>query len=379
MIRVSEPVIGRSEIDQIVECLEAGWVSSTGPYVERFENAWADRCDRAQGVAVSNGTTALQLAVAALDLPAGSEIVMPSFTIISCALAAIYNDLVPVFVDCDPHTWCMDPGAVEAAITDRTAAVMLVHIYGHPVDADPILALADRHGLAVVEDAAEAHGARYLRDHGTGDERWVPCGSLGDVSAFSFYANKLVTTGEGGMVLADGDELIERARSLRNLAFLPDPTRRFEHEELGFNFRLTNPQAALGLAQIERLEQTVGAKRALAHSYTEALDDLPLQLPTQREWARNVYWMYGLVLDDDVPFDAAELARRLLEQGVETRPFFVGLHEQPVLRGRGLFGGASLPVTERLRRRGLYLPSGPGLDSSQQERVVSAVRKAMTA
>lgn len=372
---MAEPVIGRPEIDRVVECLEAGWVSSTGPYVERFEKAWADRCERAHGVAVSNGTTALQLAIAALDLPPGSEIVMPSFTIMSCALAAIYNDCVPVVVDCDPETWCMDPQQVEARITERTSAIMLVHVYGHPVDVDPILELAYERGLRVIEDAAEAHGAAYRRADGVEDRRWAPCGSFGDVSTFSFYANKVVTTGEGGMVLTDDDNLADRARRLRNLAFLPD--RRFVHEELGFNFRITNMQAALGLAQIERLDETVKAKRGLAARYTDALDGLPVQLPVEREWARNVYWMYGLVLDDAVPFDAGTLAARLHERGIETRPFFVGLHEQPVLLDRGLFEGEPLPVTERLSRRGLYLPSGPGLSDADQERVVAAMRESL--
>jgi perosamine synthetase len=296
---------------------------------------------------------------------------MPTFTIISCATAALYNGVRPVLVDADPETWCMDVGAVEARIGARTRAIMAVHIYGHPVDMEPLLSLADRHGLAVIEDAAEAHGAECLVN-----DRWQRCGSFGELSCFSFYANKLVTTGEGGMIVTDDPDLAARLRSVRNLGF--GTGRRFHHERLGHNFRLTNLQAALGTAQTERIESIVRRKREIARRYVSALEGLGVQLPAERPWARSVYWMFGLVLGADFDLDAEALALRLGELGVETRPFFLGLHEQPALRERGLFVGESFPVSELLARRGLYLPSGLALTDGQIDQVAEAVRTAVS-
>jgi perosamine synthetase len=245
---------------------------------------------------------------------------------------------------------------------------MPVHIYGHMADMNPLMALADKFGLAVVEDAAEAHGAEY---HGR------RAGSIGTMACFSFYANKIVTTGEGGMVVTNDAKLAEHARSLRNLCFRRE--QRFLHSELGYNFRMTNLQAAIGVAQIDKIEDHVQRKRTMAARYNERLRGIPgLVLPVERPDVKNVYWMYGLVLDDQVPMDAAALAARLREQGVDTRPFFLGMHEQPVLRERGLFAGESYPVTERLARRGLYLPSGLGLDEAQIDTVCAALRKCLS-
>lgn len=373
MIPVNEPLLGVEEETLVLESVRTGWISSSGPFVERFEDEWAGLCRRRTGIAVANGTLALQLAVAAAGLPAGSEIVMPTFTIVSCALAALYNGCVPVFVDSDPRTWCMDVAHVEERITERTSAVMPVHIYGHPVDMDPVLEIAARHNLVVIEDAAEAHGAEYL-SRSAGAPSWEPCGSFGDISTFSFYANKLVTTGEGGMLVTDREDIADRARSLRNLGFSPD--RRFLHEEPAFNFRFTNMQAAVGVAQIARFPQVVDKKRAVAGRYLELLQEARgLILPVEESWARSVYWMFGIVLDESVPFDAAELARRLRLSGVDTRPFFLGMHEQPFLRDQS--SDRAFPVAERLARRGLYLPSSPTLDDSEIEQVVSAVLEAI--
>lgn len=372
MVPVNEPRLGEQELEYVTECLRTGWVSSAGRFIEAFEEQWAAYCGRKHGIAVSNGTAALQLAVACLDLEPGDEVIMPTFTIISCALAAIYNGGIPVLVDADPRTWCMDVEQVEERITARTKAIMAVHIYGHPADMDRLTDLADKHGLVLTEDAAEAHGAQYLTGREDGGGAWRPCGSFGAMSCFSFYANKLVTTGEGGMVLTDDEGLAEKARSLRNLAFQHD--RRFYHEALGFNFRLTNLQAALGLAQVERIEEIVARKRWIGAEYTRRLADVPgLELPPEEAWAKSVYWMYGVVLADDVPMGATEFAGRLKEQGVETRPFFLGMHEQPALHRRGLFHEERYPVAERLARRGLYLPSGLALTEDQIAGVCDAV------
>ncbi len=372
MIPVNEFRLDGRELEYVTECIKTGWISSAGRFIGEFEQEWSAYCHRRHGVAVCNGTVALQLAVAALDLQPGDEVIMPSFTIISCAMAVIYQGGVPVLVDADPETWGMDVEAVRARITSRTRAIMPVHIYGHPVDMDPLLDMAAEHGLAIVEDAAEAHGAEYLSRRGPSPE-WRRCGSFGELSCFSFYANKLVTSGEGGMVLTDDDRLADRLRLLRNLAFIPG--QRFLHEELGFNFRLTNVQAAIGKAQAERIDETVRRKRQIGRAYVEALADVPgIRLQVERPWARSVYWMNGLVLAAESGYTAVTLASKLRELGVETRPFFLGMDRQPALRARGLFEGEAYPVTDELAGMGLYLPSGAGMSDGQQDEVIEAVR-----
>jgi perosamine synthetase len=372
MIPVNEPLIGDKEIEYVQDCLRTGWISSAGKYLERFEQAWAEYCGMQYGIAVSNGTTALHVAIACLDLQPGDEVILPTFTIISCAQAVTYNGAVPVLVDSDPRTWCMDVNQVADKITPRTRAIMPVHIYGHPVDMDPIRSLAKQHGLIVIEDAAEAHGAQYLSNRGQPNQAWHRCGGLSDISVFSFYANKLVTTGEGGMVLTNDPVIAEKVRGLRNLCFRPE--RRFYHTQLGYNFRLTNLQAAIGLAQVERMPETVAKKRWIGESYTNRLKRFSkVQLPVEEPWARQVYWMYGMVLDEITGFSAADFARKMFEKGIETRPFFLGMHEQPVFTEQGLFKGEVYPVAERIARQGLYLPSGLTLTESQLNQVCQAV------
>ncbi|MBN9589567.1 MAG: DegT/DnrJ/EryC1/StrS family aminotransferase [Alphaproteobacteria bacterium] len=368
MIPVNEPVIGARERELVLQCLDTGWISSDGPFVGQFEQRFAQEVGRRHAIAVMNGSAALDAAVAALDLKRGDEVVMPTFTIISCITAVLTAGAVPVPVDCDPVTWNATPEAILAAVTPKTKAIMAVHIYGLPMDMDPILTFAKERGIAVIEDAAEAHGLTY---------KGRPCGSLGDVSTFSFYPNKHITTGEGGMIVTDSDAIAEKCRSLRNLGF--NPKRRFVHDELGWNFRMTNLQAALGLGQIERLSDNIAKKRAMGKRYRELLQgENRLQLPAERSTgAENVYWVFGMVLDDSVPFDAQEMMRRLTECGIGTRPFFWGMHEQPVLRRRGMFQNLSLPVAERIARRGFYVPSGLALTDAQMIEVARAVREAL--
>lgn len=366
MIPVNTPHLGGNERKYLLECLDTGWISSEGPFVARFEQAFATKVGRKHGVAVCNGSAALDLAVAALGLGPGDEVILPTFTIISCAAAILRAGATPVVVDADPVTWNMTADGVAAAITARTKAIMVVHLYGLPVEMGPMLALAERHGLKLIEDAAEMHGQ-------TCDGR--PCGSFGDISTFSFYPNKHVTTGEGGMVGMNDPALAERCRLLRNLGF--QAGKRFVHEELGWNFRMTNLQAALGLAQVEQLDAHVRRKRQIGWRYDELLADLPdVQRPLRRTaYAENIYWVYGLVVGDSHAFDAEEAMRRLASAGVGTRPFFWPMHEQPVLRKRGLFAGVRCPVAERLGRRGFYLPSGLGLSDDDQIAVAKAVRQ----
>ena len=373
---INEPLLDGRELEYVTECIRDGWISSAGRFVDAFEREWAAYCGRKHGVAVSNGSAALQAALAVLDLEEGDEVVLPTFTIVSCVTAVLAAGATPVLVDSDPRTWCMDAGQVEEKLTGRTRAIMPVHIYGHPVDLDPLLGLAAERDIVIVEDAAEAHGAEYLTGRDTGSPEWKRCGGFGELSSFSFYANKIVTTGEGGMVLTDSDELAERLRLYRNLGFRPE--RRFLHDTIGFNLRLTNVQAAIGVAQIERAEQTVERKREVGRAYTERLRDLPgLELQAEEPWARSVFWMFGVVLAEETGLDAPGLASLLAERGVESRPFFLGMHEQPVFLARGLFSGESYPTAERLARQGLYLPSGTALTDGQVERVCDALAEVL--
>lgn len=369
MIPVNEPVIGARERELVMECLDTGWISSDGPFVAQFESRFASEIGRKHAIAVMNGSVALDAAVAALNLGPGDEVVMPTFTIISCITAILRAGATPVLVDCDPITWNTRAEAILAAVTPRTRAIMVVHIYGLPVDMDPILVFAQERGIAVIEDAAEAHGLTY---------KGRPCGSMGDVSTFSFYPNKHITTGEGGMIVTDSDAIADKCRSLRNLGF--NPQRRFVHDELGWNFRMTNLQAALGLGQIDRLRQSIEKKRAMGCRYRELLqDETRLQLPPEHSTgADNVYWVFGMVLSDDVPFDAREMMRRLGEEKIGSRPFFWPMHDQPVLRKMGLFEGISLPVSERIARRGFYIPSGLALTEAQMVEVAKAVKKVLS-
>ncbi|HEX6158802.1 MAG TPA: DegT/DnrJ/EryC1/StrS aminotransferase family protein [Thermoanaerobaculia bacterium] len=367
-VPVNEPLLDGNELAYLSECVKSGWISSEGPFVTRFESEFAAYVGRAHGIAVANGSVALDLAFAALELEPGSEVILPTFTIISCAAAIVRAGLRPVVVDCHPETWNMTAEAIEARITARTRAILVVHIYGLPVDMDPVLALAAKHGLAIVEDAAEMHGQTYNGRR---------CGSFGAISTFSFYPNKLVTTGEGGMVVTDDSALAERCRLLRNLAFVP--ARRFVHEELGWNYRLTNLQAALGVAQLERIDTFLRIKRAIGVRYNEGLRDVAgiTVAPERTAFAENLYWVYGIVLDDDVPFDAARAMERLASMGVGCRPFFWCMHEQPVFRKMGLFDGERHPFAERLARRGFYIPSGLALTGEQQAIVIDKVRELM--
>ena len=359
-IPVNEPVIGDLEKKLVLECLNTGWISSEGPFVSQFEDAFSRRVGRKHGVACCNGTAALDLAVAALRLGPGDEVILPTFTIISCAAAILRAGATPVVVDADPDTWNMAPEQVAAAITSRTAAIMVVHIYGLPADIEPILKLAKRHQLAVIEDAAELIGGTY---------KGRPCGSFGHISTFSFYPNKHITTGEGGMVVTDDPALAERCRSLRNLCF--QPKQRFVHEELGWNYRMTNMQAALGLAQLERLDWALERKRAIGARYQAGLKDVTgVQLPLKKtEYADNLYWVFGIVMSA-AKGTAATWSTQLSSFGIGTRPFFFPLHQQPILKQMGCMDDVHAPVAEHLGRQGFYIPSGLAITNQQQSDVI---------
>lgn len=359
-IPVNEPLIGNREIEYVLEAVKSSFISSEGKFIREFEEKFSSFCGRKYGVAVNNGTNALILALRALEIEEGAEVILPSFTIISCALAVIYNGLIPIFVDSEPETYNMDPEKIEEKITERTRAILMVHTYGHPCEVDKILEIAEKYKLYVIEDFAEAIGSEY---------RGKKCGSFGIISCTSFYANKLITTGEGGMCLTDDENLAQKMRRLRNLAFIPQ--KRFLHYELGFNFRLTNVQAAIGLAQLENVSERIEKKIKIARKYSEMLKELEdkgiLKLPNEKNYVKNTYWMYGIVMKNGVKSDI--IMKKLEERGIQTRPFFYPLHLQPAFKKFSWFREENLKVAEFLSEFGFYLPSGLTLSNEKIEKI----------
>ena len=353
-IPVNIPLVDGNEKKYLNECIDTGWISSEGPFVKQFEDQFANRVQRKYAIAVTNGTAALDVGIEALGIGPGDEVILPAFTIISCIGQIIRSGATPVLVDSDPLTWNMNLKQVEEKITEHTKAIMVVHIFGLPVDVEPLLEITKNKNIKIIEDAAEMHGQTYYEK---------PCGSFGDISTFSFYSNKLITTGEGGMLVTDDEQLAMDCRSLRNLCF--QPKKRFVHERLGWNYRMTNLQAALGLAQLERLDEFVQRKRRMGKKYTQGLRVLnEVQLPLEKtDYAENIYWVFGLVLDDSIGFDAEEAIKMLGEKGIGCRPFFCPMNQQPVLREMGFFINESYPVAERLYKQGFYIPSGMALTS----------------
>lgn len=365
-IPVNEPLLNGNEKKYLCECIDTGWISSEGPFVKEFEQKMSASVNRKYGIAVSNGTAALEVSIQALGIKEGDEVIMPAFTIISCAMAVTKAGGVPVLVDSDPYTWNMKVDEIEEKITPRTKAVMIVHLYGLPVKADEILALAKKYHLKVIEDAAEMHGQTY---------NGRPCGSFGDISTFSFYPNKHITTGEGGMIVTDDEELAKRCRMIRNLCFREDV--RYVHDEISDNYRFTNLQAAVGLAQLERLDEFVEKKRRMGKYYTEKLRKIDgLRLPVEKtEYADNIYWVYGIVLDKNIQADNKTIQKLLAKEGIGSRTFFWCMHEQPVYLEQGLFGGETYPDAEYLARKGFYIPSGLALTEEQMETVTDKLVK----
>lgn len=363
---MNRPRLAGRELEYVTSAIKDGWISSEGPFVRRLEEEFAASCDRKYGVAVANGTAALDIAVTALRLGPGDEVVLPAHTIISCASAISRTGAVPVVVDSRPDTWNMDVDAVEARVTERTRAIMVVHIFGLPVDMDPLLELCSRRGLYLIEDASQAIGYKY---------KGRSCGGFGDISTFSFYVNKNITTGEGGMVTTNDLDLAARSRSLRNLCFKPE--QRFVHEEIGWNYRMSNIQAALGVAQLERLHEHLQIKRQIGQRYRELLAGIPgIELPpTDQSYAINQFWVFGLMVEDLLGVDARSFAQALAKRNIDTRPFFWPIHLQPVYLRQGMFHGVSMPVAERMARQGLYIPSGIGLRDDEAEVVANMVRE----
>lgn len=359
MIPVYSPFLNDQVRRYVLDCVDSGWISSLGKYVGEFERAFARFCDAPHGVATSSGTAALHLALVVLGIGPGDEVLLPSLTFVATANAIRYVGAKPVFVEADPATWCMDPADVGRRITSRTRAVIAVHLYGHPVDMNPLLALAREYDIRVVEDAAEAHGARYSGR---------PVGALGDVGCFSFYGNKIITTGEGGMFITKDPTMAGRARFLRDHAM--DPERRYWHPEVGFNYRMTNIQAAIGCAQMERIDEILARKRRIAQQYADELRGVPGLTPAPcAPWAESVYWMYSVVVENGFGVERDQVMADLRARGIDTRPFFVPIHHLPPYRS-----GVTLPVSDNLAARGINLPSGTGLTEDEIRTVAAALR-----
>ncbi len=373
MIPVCEPTLSKNSKKYVDECLETNWISSSGKFIAQFESAFASFCGVKYGISCNNGTSALHLALLALDIGKGDEVIVPSFTMIASVNAIIYTGATPVFIDARKDTWCLDETKIQEKITRKTKAILAVHIYGHPCNMDLLTEITIKHKLFLIEDAAEAHGAEY---------KGKRCGSFGHVAAFSFYGNKIITTGEGGMVLTNDENIAERVSQLKNHCFGKGADR-FLHKHVGFNYRMTNIQAALGLAQMEQADELVAARRRNAHLYSSHLRDLPLLLPTEKEWAKNVYWMYGIVLGDDMKISRNDFMLQLFERGIETRPFFSPLHKQPCFFDQALANrpdcSGNYPVSDWLSERGLYLPSSSSLTEEQILKITTIIHELLRA
>jgi perosamine synthetase len=365
MIPVFEPVIGEEEIAFVTDALRKGELSGTfGHYLEAFEQEFAAYSGCKYGVAVSNGTTALHLAVVAAGIQPGDEVLISASTNIATALGVVHNGAIPVPVDSEEETWNLDLGLIESLITPKTKAIIPVHLFGHPVDMDALMKIANKHNLVVIEDCAESHGATI---------RGKMAGSFGAMGCYSFYANKVITTGEGGMVVTNDEALVAKLKLLRNLAFT-EP--RFRHEVAGYNFRMTGYQAAMGLAQTRKIDKIVEEKRRVAHTYNRYLTDITgLQLPVERDWAKNVYWMYAVVVSPSFGITRDELAKQLKAEGVDTRTFFCSMADQPCLQQIEGFKYISTPVASRIWESGVYLPSTHTLNEVDIRFVADAIKK----
>ena len=368
-IPVCEPTLIGNESKYANDCLKTNWISSAGKYIGLFENGFAKYCNTKYGISTCNGTVSIHLALEALGIGPGDEVIVPDFTMIASVNSVLYTGAKPVFVDADIETWCIDPRLIEQKITKGTKAIMPVHIYGHPCNMDAINKIAKKHDLYVVEDAAEAHGALYKNKK---------IGSLSDAASFSFYANKILTCGEGGMVVTNNEKLAEKMRLLKNHAFTKN---RFTHEEVGYNYRMTNIQAAIGLGQLEKIDKLIQMRINNANLYNKSLKSIKgLILPPSKSWAKNVYWMYGILLNKEFGMARDKLREKLLEEGIDTRSFFIPAHRQPVFKKKSAKfavpdASGKYPVSDYLGDNGLYLPSSSHLPKEDIARITGAIKK----
>ena len=364
-ISVSQPFLDEEETNYVLSALADGAISGLyGQYIDKFEEDFSRYSGCSYGIATNSGTSALHLALAASGIGNKDEILVSSFTNMATFFAVLYQGARPIPVDIEPDTWNINPALIEEKITEKTKAILVVHIYGHPADMDPILRIAKSYGLYVIEDCAEAHGALY---------KGQKVGSLGDVGCFSFYANKIITTGEGGMVTTNNVEIADKARSLKSLAF--GVNNKFMHEDIGFGYRMTNLQAAIGCAQLKKIDEIIDKKRKIAHYYDENLRGIPgLQRPIEKNRAKNVYWMYHVVLHEEFKFPRDLVMEKLNEYGIETREAFIPYNMQEIFIRKGWVNGNECPVSNYVAKNGFYIPSSPLLGKKELEYIVSKIK-----
>lgn len=353
------PLLGKKELQNVTECILTNWISSQGRFIPLFETKFAKYCNVKYAVATSNGTSALHLALVALGIGPGDEVIVPALTFIASANCVIYTASRPVLCDSEEKTWNINPDKIENLVTERTKAIIPVHLYGHPCEMEKINAIAKKHNLLVIEDSAEAIGAEF---------KGKKTGSLGTVGCFSFYGNKTITTGEGGMMVTNSKDIYEKALILRDHGMSKE--RRYFHPVIGFNYRMTNLQAGVGVAQMGKIDKLVEEKREIAKLYNKLLKDTPgLTLPPEEPWAKNTYWMYSLLVEKKFPVSRDELINLLKKKGIETRPFFIPINLMPPYKGYGKF-----PIAESLSRKGINLPSSPTLKNSDVNYIAKSIK-----
>jgi perosamine synthetase len=363
MIPIMEPWIDHQEIDLVMDCLKSGWISSQGKYIGEFEKAFSEFCGARFGVATSNGTTALHLALLTLGIGPGDEVIVPALSFIATANVVVYTGAKPVFADVDKKTWTLDPSQLRPLITDRTKAIIPVHLYGHPADMEPIMALAEEYHLWVIEDAAEAHGAEY---------KGKRVGSLGNLGCFSFYGNKIISTGEGGMIVTDNPEWVAKAQILRDHGM--SKKIKYWHPVLGYNFRMTNVQAALGLGQMNKIEMIIDQKRRIAQTYSRGLEGVKgIGLPSEETWGKNVFWLYSILIHPETGKKRDDLIEYLHQFQVASRPVFFPMPDMPFYAPGGHF-----PTAQKISKQGISLPSGSSLTSEQIHYIIELIRQFLT-
>ena len=364
MIQVSKPSLGREELNNVMEAINSSWISSKGKFITEFEENFAGYCGVKYGIATANGTVALHLALKALKISKGDEVIVPDLTFIATANVVTYCNAKPIFIDSNPDYWCIDPEKIEEKITTKTKAIIPVHLYGHPCDMDAIMKIAKKYGLYVIEDAAEAHGAKY---------KGKKVGSFGDISCFSFYGNKIITTGEGGMCLTNNQELAEKMRILRDHGMNPD--KRYWYDVIGFNYRMTNVQAAIGIAQLKKIDEFIKRKRQIAQKYSKELEDLKIEglitLHPEMPWAKSVYWMYSILLEDNFRIKREKLMQLLEEKGIETRPFFYPIHIMPPYNA---CNSNINNIAKSISLKGINLPSSSALKDSELDYIIESCK-----
>lgn len=351
IIQVAAPTLIGNEKAYVLDCLDSNWISSNGKYIELFETQFADFCQARYALSCSNGTVALHLALLALGIGQGDEVLVPTLTYVATANAVMYCGATPVFVDSEYNTWNIDPNLIESKINTNTKAIIVVHLYGCPVELTPILEIAQKYNLWVIEDAAEAHGAEYKEQK---------VGVIGDIGTFSFYGNKIITTGEGGMVVTNNEQFAQKMRQLKGQGM--DLNRRYWFPIIGYNYRMTNIAAAIGLGQLEKIDWHIERRRQIAHQYKSRLFGIPgICFQDERSWVKAVYWMSSIVLSKDAAISRDRLMEKLFEMGIETRPFFFPMHTLPIYKNQ--INSQNYPIADLLSATGINLPSSANLSS----------------